>query len=426
MNGSGPRQRLELRSVSRTALRPLGIAALVMIELLMAWDWQRLERPFAASALVVPLLIVAGFAALSRRDRHPVAVFTIVMIISASAAVVPLYHPGVVPMAALYAVSIRCSARTARIALGTTILMFLLISLLFPEPDLPLESRLFSTLGYAIFTTAIWVAGRHFGAQARTLTDVTALRAAAVDSAVAAERLRLARELHDIVSHAVSIMVVQAGGARRMLARDPQRAEQALYAVEDVGREAMDELRRLLTVLRSAAGDQAAEEQDAPGLDALAGLVSRTSEAGIATVFEVDGEAGSLAPSVELTAYRVVQEALTNTVKHAGPGATARVQLSWQHSPDDVTELSLRVSDQRASEPDTVATGPTELSIGLGLAGLAERVTAIGGRFSAHPTETGYLVQATLPATRPGRLEISLSEPSALGAGSRLGMDGGT
>ena len=88
--------------------------------------------------------------------------------------------------------------------------------------------------------------------------------------------------------------------------------------------------------------------------------------------------------------------------------------------------MSLRVSDQRASEPDTVSTGPTELSIGLGLAGLAERVTAIGGRFSAHPTETGYLIQATLPATRPGRLEISLSEPSALGAGSRLGMDGGT
>lgn len=412
--------------MSRTALRPLGIAALVMIELLMAWDWQRLERPFAASALVVPLLIVAGFAALSRRDRHPVAVFTIVMIISASAAVVPLYHPGVVPLAALYAVSIRCSARTARIALGTTILTFVVIAVFYPVPDLTLGTRLISAVGYTIFAGAIWIAGRHFGAQTRRLRDVTALRAAAIDSAVAAERLRLARELHDIVSHAVSIMVVQAGGARRMLARDPQRAEQALYAVEDVGREAMDELRRLLTVLRSAAGDQAAEEQDAPGLDALAGLVSRTSEAGIATVFEVDGEAGSLAPSVELTAYRVVQEALTNTVKHAGPGATARVQLSWQHSPDDVTELSLRVSDQRASEPDTVATGPTELSIGLGLAGLAERVTAIGGRFSAHPTETGYLIQATLPATRPGRLEISLSEPSALGAGSRLGMDGGT
>lgn len=351
MSGSEPRKWLARLPAPRTVLRALGVVALVMVELLLALDWQHVERPLAASVALIPLIIVAGFVTLSQRDRHPVGVFAIVMILSASAAVVPLYHPIIVPLAALYAVATRRPARTALLALLTTILMFAVIAVCYPVPDLPPGTRWVSAVGYALIAVITWAAGRLFGSQARKLTDMTTQRAAAIEAAVAAERLRLARELHDIVSHSVSIMVVQAGGARRMISRDPQRAEQAMYAVEDLGREAMDELRRLLTVLRSASGESAPDAQDAPGLDALPSLISKTTDAGIPTMLEIEGEEGSLAPSVGLTAYRVVQEALTNAVKHAGQGATARVRLHWTTIGDDAARRGCRCGSAMNTHP---------------------------------------------------------------------------
>lgn len=206
--------------------------------------------------------------------------------------------------------------------------------------------------------------------------------------AVTEERTRIARELHDIVAHAMSVMVVQAGAARRVL-DDPDRAAEALEAVEQTGRESLNEMRTLLSVLRS---DEAIDGESGgpemaptPDLDGLGRLVNQVEEAGLPVSVEVTGQARPLAPGLELSAYRVVQESLTNSLKHAGP-ASATVTLDYQ--PD---QLRVAVTDDgngAAAEP----------GFGQGLIGMRERVEAFGGRLRTGPrTGGGFEVLATFP-----------------------------
>ncbi|MFJ5927406.1 sensor histidine kinase [Kitasatospora sp. NPDC092948] len=222
-------------------------------------------------------------------------------------------------------------------------------------------------------------------------------RESAARAAVDAERARIAHELHDIVSHNVSLMVVQAGAAREVLATMPDAASAALGAVEGAGRDAMTQLRHLLGLLAPAA-DGSDEDDDTdlapqPGLRALGALVDRVAFAGLPVEVRISGEPRPLPAGIDLTAYRIVQEALTNALRH-GDGGKAEVTVRY-------TDRYLRV-EVLNSGPSVLngapAPGRRPDGAGRGLLGLRERVAVYGGDLDArHRLGGGYRVRARIP-----------------------------
>ena len=212
--------------------------------------------------------------------------------------------------------------------------------------------------------------------------ELEALRDLRERDAVLDERRRIARELHDVVAHTVSVMVVQAGGARQQVDRDPARALAALDQVQETGEETLVELQRLFGLLR-------ADERPA-GLADLPTLVARTRAAGLDVALDVHGEPGVLAADADLAVYRLVQEALTNTIKHAGPAA-ARVEVRWEAG-----AVEVRVSDTGWGDR-----GPRGDGSRRGLVGMRERMELFGGEVQAGPLKAGgYEVRARLPLVR--------------------------
>lgn len=197
------------------------------------------------------------------------------------------------------------------------------------------------------------------------------------------ERSRIARELHDVVAHALSVMVVQAGAERRVLGAGGEATAEVLSTIERVGREALNETRAILGTLRQERSSPPLAPQ--PGLGDLPALVDQLRATGLEVEVEMAGHPKPLPPGVDLTAYRIVQEALTNVLKHA-PGARAKVRVGFAQD-----QFELRISDDGANPPPTAPGGH-------GLIGIRERVTMHGGRFSAGPTEhRGFEVIAMLP-----------------------------
>jgi len=215
-----------------------------------------------------------------------------------------------------------------------------------------------------------------------------ASREAAAREAVLDERRRIARELHDVVAHHVSVMGVLAAGARRALPRDPAAVDGVLATIEETGRATLREMRRLLDVLRTDGepGDPPVHPQ--PGVEGLAALLTQVREAGLPVRLRVEGEPRPLEPGVDLTVYRVVQEGLTNTLKHGGP-ASAEVALRFRPG-----EVQVEVSDDgRGPRPD-----PPRTATGHGLVGMRERVVLYGGALHTGPRpDGGYVVRASIP-----------------------------
>jgi signal transduction histidine kinase len=210
---------------------------------------------------------------------------------------------------------------------------------------------------------------------------VTSARTAAYD-----ERSRIARELHDVIAHSVSVMVIQAGGARLVMGEEPDRAEESLRSVERAGREALAELRRLLGILGD--GDPHALAPQ-PGLRDIAPLLAHAQESGISVNLRVDGTPVPVPPALDLCAYRVVQEALTNAIKHAAP-AHALVNVCWGKS-----VLELEISDDGRRRRSVKRTAG-----GHGIAGMRERVALHSGSFEAGAQPNGgFTVRARLPLT---------------------------
>jgi signal transduction histidine kinase len=205
--------------------------------------------------------------------------------------------------------------------------------------------------------------------------------------AVELERTRIARELHDVVAHAISVMVVQAGAERRMLGALDERTIEVLQTIERVGREALAETRTILGVLRQDGSEPPLAPP--PGLDDLPDLLERFQTTGLEVDFETDSEAATLRPlsaGFQLTAYRIIQEGLTNVLKHA-PGAKARVSLCFEGD-----GLAITVRDDGHTAP------ATKSPAGHGLGGIRERVAIHGGWFTAGPAETGgFVLRAKLP-----------------------------
>jgi signal transduction histidine kinase len=202
--------------------------------------------------------------------------------------------------------------------------------------------------------------------------------------AVAEERLRIAQELHDVVAHSMGVIAVQAGVGAHVIDTDPAEAKHSLEAISATSRSTLGEIRRILGVLR---GDGAAEYQPAPGLADLDRLVADFDDAGLPVAVTVDGAATELPPGVDLTAYRIVQEALTNTLKHAGPAAHAEVTVSYRPG-----AVAVCVTD------DGRGVNGTESDGGHGLLGMRERVAVYGGTLTAGPQRGGgFRVLAALP-----------------------------
>ncbi|MFI6789366.1 sensor histidine kinase [Nonomuraea sp. NPDC050383] len=246
---------------------------------------------------------------------------------------------------------------------------------------------------------AVWGVGRSLRlrrAYMAELKDRAARleRARAADrrAARAEERSRIARELHDVVAHHVSVMTVQASAARRVLASDPELAGEALSAIEETGRMALTEMRNIVGVLRAGAR---AELGPQPGTRDLPALVEQMREAGLATGLTVQGPPGPIPAGVDLAAYRLVQEGLTNALRHAGAGATARVTV--RHEPH---ELDVRVEDDgRGADGGWGADGGRGADgTGHGLVGIRERVALYGGILSIGPRPGGgFEVRARFP-----------------------------
>ncbi|GIG53951.1 sensor histidine kinase [Demequina activiva] len=203
--------------------------------------------------------------------------------------------------------------------------------------------------------------------------------------AAAAERARIAREMHDVVAHTLSVVVAQADGGRFAAAEDPEAATRALGTISEVGRSALGEMRALLGLLRDADDEAALGPQ--PSIEDIPALVAATRDGGLDVSFVTTGTPRPLPIGAGLALYRIAQEALTNVLKHAGPAPRAFVQLTWEDG-----ALVLTVSD------DGRGAAARDDGNGQGLAGMRERATVFGGTLSAGPRAGGgYLVRATLP-----------------------------
>lgn len=242
-----------------------------------------------------------------------------------------------------------------------------------------------------VLALLVWYAGRRLrfrGEYLRLLEERAAQmereQNAEAERAVAAERARIAREMHDVIAHQVSLMTVQAGAARTVLAVDREAAGTAIAAVEQAGRQALSEMRHLLGVLRQSESGPALDPQ--PGIEDLPALVRRVEDAGPVVDFRTAGALDTLPARVQLTVYRIVQEALTNVIKHAGPDV--RVALAVE-----LDERAVRIS-----VIDNGQGGPAGASSGHGINGMRERAALLGGRLTAGRGEAGgFEVRAVLP-----------------------------
>ncbi len=298
-------------------------------------------------------------------------------------------------LVALYSVAAHGNRKIAIQALiGTAIGMS--FSILVSDPgDLTLQILISN---YIIYGTD-WVIGDNVRTR-RAYTHELEERAARLESeretrsqeAVIEERRRIAREMHDVVAHNVSVMVVQAGAARRVMDARPEQARDALSSIETTGRQALTEMRRLTGVLRR---DDETDPTPQPGLGYLEKLVEQTREAGLPVELTVEGRPYELPQGADLSAFRILQEALTNSLKHAGPSSAA---VCIRYCPG---RLELRVTDDGRGAAGRLSNGHVG---GHGLVGMRERVAMFGGELKTGPRSGGgYEVTATLPLDTIGQ-----------------------
>jgi signal transduction histidine kinase len=244
-----------------------------------------------------------------------------------------------------------------------------------------------------VFAAVVLTAGvvvRNHRADTDSMRTERDLAAAEVQAVAAEERARIARELHDVVAHGMSVVALQAVGGRRVLATDPAQAREAFDTIERVTSDCLDEMRRLLGILR--ADDDQAPLAPQPTLDQITVLVEQARSAGAEVDVTVSGNAGKLPPGVELSAYRIVQEALTNALKHA-PGAHVFLRLGYEEA-----SLVVEVVDDGAGERGRPPQSPSH---GHGLIGMRERVELFGGTLDVGPRPGGgFGVRARLPRSR--------------------------
>jgi signal transduction histidine kinase len=344
------------------------------------------SRPVDALCRVV--LTVATLALVGRRYA-PVG--TLVVVTLATTAYLVLGYPyGPVLLAfliAVYTVAVRLPTRPAALATGGAFVVLLAHVFVSRGPS-PGWAGVLPASAWAVVPFAAGVAVRlNREAAARSRAEQTRERAALARRQADEERLRIAQEVHDVVGHGLAAISMQAEIALHLLPKRPEQAEVALTAISRTSREALDELRVTLGAVR-----RGAEREPVPGLARLPALCDRLAGAGLAVDLRLDGDPRELPAAVDLAAYRVVQEALTNVLRHAGV-ASAEVTVGYR-----ADELTVEITDRGVG----VAVGPSGASDGQsgghGLAGMRERVAALGGQLTIGPRPAGgFRVWARLP-----------------------------
>ncbi|MEV4256513.1 histidine kinase [Spirillospora sp. NPDC049652] len=330
----------------------------------------------------VSSLVAFGLVA---RRRYPVHLALFTLVVGTAAGGGPITG-----LIVLYSLGAYAASRWTAIAIAASSYAAFLVV---PSPNPDHGSFAASATFGLLFTSFPVILGMYMGARKQLLASLQE-RAARLEReqhllaerARAEERTRIAREMHDVVANRVSVMVVHAGALRAVAARDPDRAAQTAVVIGDMGRQALEELRQVIGVLRQGEDELATA---APTLDDVRSLVGQSGAAGLLVDLVVYGEERPVPSAISRTVYRIVQEALTNVHKHAG-GASTRVDLRL---PPDAVEVS--VVNRPAPEG---AAGHGLPSGGNGLVGLRERVVALGGHFEAGPCgDGGFAVRARLP-----------------------------
>jgi signal transduction histidine kinase len=389
ISGIGPRLVRWWRSIPplvADAVLAAVILAVTLVEISLNDESLSGRNRAVSIALLVAMSVVIVF-----RRRWPVAVWLV------SGALVTIYgvasFPDPVlpygPLVAVYTVAAYTSWRTSMTAGVVTAVVVAASMIIDPHDDIV------DWLIAFLSTTTAWLIGNNVRTY-RAYTQELEAKAARLESerraeaerAVADERLRLARELHDVAAHHVSVIALHAEAGQSLLPDDPERADQAFGVIGQVARTTLTELRRVVGVLRD--DDGAAPLVPQPGLQQLPALVREVERAGVPVTLTVSGAPGPISPTLDTSAYRIVQEALTNVLRHAGP-ATAHVTVTYE--PDAV---AVEVLDDGAGP---IGSAPAEShNGGHGLAGMRERAAMFGGTLTAEARpERGFAVSARLP-----------------------------
>jgi signal transduction histidine kinase len=393
------------RWIPAVGLPQPGLAlVLLLLDVALFTNW-RLVWPGHRWDLLAAVVLYASTAAVAIgwRNRRPAAVLTFVALHATVAALALPYRPILPLFLAIYTAARQTTLRT----LGLLLVPVTLALLAFSYNEAFIAERVtddFDDLVASLFWMSVVIAviafvGHRVGRHGIELAVAQRRHEEAARRAVEDERRRLARELHDIIAHSVSVIVMQAAGAERIMATDPERAMMALAQIRRTGAATSGELRRLLTVQRDWDGDtgdgdggEDVQQGAVHGLADLTDLVHSFEASGLAVDLREVGERHRLDTSVDHTAYRVVQEALTNVVKHAGPATDVSLNLRWGDDlVIDVTDSGARRSGAPVGE---------RLSTGHGLIGMKERLRAVGGDLQAQRRSTGgFQVSATLPVS---------------------------
>jgi signal transduction histidine kinase len=364
-----------IRPSMRDAALAAGVVVLGQIEV---WANAHIAPKPAAAACEA----VLG-AALAWRRRLPLAAITVAAVAGTAEALanVPLQEP-LVPLLVYVIVVYSLVAYAPRErALAGALIGLAGVAVQTASQHKGLGNFTFA----AVFLGAAWVVGRTIHKRTEHAERLEREQEQLAASTAEAERRRIARELHDVISHGLGVVMLQAGAAEQMLERDPARARQALQAIRTTGQEAIAELGTLLAVVR---GEVESSREPQPALVDLERLLAASRDAGLPVELEVRGQRRDLPAPIELSVYRIVQEGLTNARKHAGP-ARARVSLDYR-----AEELEVQVED------DGIGGGAGNGSR-RGLIGVRERVAVFGGHYQAGPrAEGGWRLQAILPLPR--------------------------
>jgi signal transduction histidine kinase len=354
-------------------------------------------RPVGDVPIPALLAFAVASAALYWRRRAPLVVVAVTVLAWAVTLGSGYADGGGPVLIALYSAGRYATAdRWAHLGVAAAIVVVVLDGLTNPVP-----------WGEVVFGAVVmfvaWYVGRRLRLRAERAAQLLREQAAEARRIVIEERTRIARELHDVVAHRVSLMTVQAGAAKAVAAQDPEGALRAMGAVEEAGRQALEELRHLLGVLRPETDPDGLGPQ--PGLADLPRLVEQIREAGLDVSLATDGVSAQLPVRVDLFAYRIVQEALTNVLKHAGPGARTQVRLGTDRNGIVVEVLDDGSGSDKGVESavgrqsvDSDRQTPSGRPAGHGIVGMRERAVLLGGTLEARPRPGGgFRVVAHLP-----------------------------
>ncbi len=389
MTDRSPLSLYRLRRADSDPIRPIDVIVAVGLALLSLLPYLSGGRTFEPrDSLIVVLLLLESLPLIVRR-RYPLEVFLVVVTASiVDVALVPegqAITAGLGILVAMYTIGERLDRQVSLpvAALAGVVLGVLLLG----RATLP--GSLQGVIQTEIILAVAWLVGdaarirRLYTAALEERAGLLAReREGRERRAVLEERERIARDLHDVVGHHVSVIVVQAGGGLSAIDRQSEDARAALTAIAAAGRQALTDMRRLVAVLGSGQ-----DVEPMPGLAQLDDLIAGVRSAGLPVELTIDGDSRPLDPADELSAYRILQEALTNALKHGGTMATATIRYGRD-------ALEVIVEDETGGRPAAIGEGDHE---GRGLVGMRERAAMLGGSVDAHATSTGFLVAARLP-----------------------------